>query len=131
MKTAGTRRASLLVVALASVRFAASAGSQSTFASPDEAADALLVALETDDYPLFLSVAGQQVAGFWSTGDLEKDTLDRGRFVDEARRKGIRKDAWKGERRMLYVGQIEQPFPAPLVRTDAGWRFDDDAGLRE
>jgi len=120
-----------MLVLVAAMRFGAPARSQETFASPDEAANALLVALETDDYPLFLAVAGQQVAGFWNTGDPEKDALDRSRFVDAARRKGVREDAWKGERRLLYVGQIEQPFPAPLVKTAAGWRFDDDAGLRE
>jgi len=29
------------------------------------------------------------------------------------------------------MGRIQQPFPAPLVRASAGWRFDDEAGSRE
>jgi len=118
-------------VVLATVRCAAANGLQATFASPDEAANALLVALESDDYSLFLSVAGQQMAGFWSTGDPERGALDRGRFVEAAHRKWIQKDAGKGEGRMLYAGRIEQPFPAPLVKTDSGWRFDDDVGSKE
>jgi hypothetical protein len=31
----------------------------------------------------------------------------------------------------LYVGDIPQAFPAPLVRTNRGWRFDEAAGARE
>src|SRR6266478_5747008 len=131
MDAARTRRLSPLFVLLATVSCAALTGAQATFASPDQAANALVAALESDDYSLFLSVAGHQMAGFWNTGDPERDALDRRRFVGAARGMGIRKDPGQGERRLFYMGSIEQSFPAPLVKTDSGWRFDDDAGSKE
>ena len=131
MHTASKRWTSLLLMGLTAVWCAASIGSQATFASPDEAANALLAALESDDYPSFLAVAGRQMAGFWSTGDPERDAWDRSSFVDAARKNGIRADAEVADRRMLYAGRIEHPFPAPLVKTDAGWQFDDEAGSKE
>ena len=35
------------------------------------------------------------------------------------------------DRRLLYAGHIQQAFPAPLVKTAAGWRFDGEAGAKE
>lgn len=116
---------------LVTVSRAASTGSQEIFATPDQAASVLLGALASGDYNAFLSVAGQQMAGFWDTGDPARDALDRDRFVYQARRNGIRVDVASGDRRILHAGRIEQPFPAPLVKTDRGWRFDDDTGSRE
>jgi hypothetical protein len=36
-----------------------------------------------------------------------------------------------GERKTLLVGNEDWPFPVPLVRGDAGWRFDTAAGADE
>jgi hypothetical protein len=110
---------------------AASVGSQTIFATPDQAASALLAALESDDYPLFLSVAGPQMARFWSADDPDKDDLYRDLFVVAARRNGIQADVAAEDRRLLYAGRKEEPFPAPLVKTPYGWRFDGETGSRE
>ena len=35
------------------------------------------------------------------------------------------------DRATVYLGKNEWPFPVPLVRTGAQWRFDGKAGLEE
>ena len=126
----------LLTVPFLALSAAATCGAgvppQTTFATPEAAAHALLDALASDDYPSFLSVAGRQMAGFWGREVSEEpDTLERVQFLETARRSGMRTDRESAVRSVLYVGHTQQPFPAPLVKTDWGWRFDDEAGARE
>ena len=101
------------------------------FDSPNEAAAALLAAMEAGDYGRFLSIAGPPMASFWNTGDPERDSFERERLLDAARRRGIKIAARGGDRGQLYLGDLPQPFPAPLVKTASGWRFDGDAGAQE
>ena len=131
MYTACTARVTSLAVVLAAVAWAASAGPQAVFANPEEAAKALLATLQSEDYSRFLWVAGEPMAGFWNSGDPERDALERGRFVTSARRNGMRVIAEEVDRRLIYAGRMQEPFPAPLVKTGSGWRFDGEAGLRE
>jgi hypothetical protein len=104
-------------------------GAQTIFPSPEQAANALLVAVESDNYELFLSIAGSHMTAFWSTGDVLRDLIERHRFEDAARRSGITTDSRTPGRSVLRVGH--DTFPAPLVQTEGGWRFDDVAGARE
>ena len=104
---------------------------QATFPTPDDAANALLTALASGNYDSFLAVAGRQMAGFWSSGSPERDDADREYFVETARREGLRADRESESRTVLYIGRMGPPFPAPLVKTEAGWQFDDAAGSRE
>jgi hypothetical protein len=120
----------LLCLALSS-RTIAGGIPQLTFPSPGEAAAALLAAVEAGDYPRFLAITGSRMTPFWTTGDPERNTLDRQFLVDAVRRRGIRIASHADGRAELYVGDISKPFPAPLVRTESGWRFDEDAGAQE
>ena len=104
---------------------------QENFRSPEEAAGALLGAFELNDFQHFVSVAGSRMAAFWTSGDPDRDAMERDLFLGAARKCGIRIDAGAAGRAMLYVGDLAEPFPAPLVRGDDGWRFDDDAGAAE
>jgi hypothetical protein len=71
------------------------------------------------------------MAGFWGTNEPMRDALERARLVDAARAHGFRTEGSAPDRRMLYIGGIPEPFPAPLVKTESGWRFDGEAGFRE
>jgi hypothetical protein len=104
---------------------------QTVFSSPENAADALLAAVETRDYETFLSVAGPEMATFWSSGDPVRDAIQLDRLVDAAHSNGCHARGNADGRMMLYIGGIALPFPAPLVRTDGGWRFDGVAGSIE
>ena len=101
------------------------------FATPEDATNALVEALASDNYPLFLSVAGPQMAGFWGTADSQKDVGGRDSLAEAARSKGFRTDSAAENRKVLYAGTTAYAFPAPLVKTVGGWRFDDEAGSRE
>jgi len=128
MTTPGMRTSACLIIAAVAC---AKTHSQLTFASPNEAADELVVAVESGNYRLFLSIVGPGMAGFWSTGDALRDAVERDRFLDAARRNDIKIQAQTQNRQILYVGAVENPFPAPLMKTESGWMFDGDAGSRE
>jgi len=130
MNETSTNRTLFLLLVLAAAT-SAGTGSQATFSSPDEAAKALVAAVESGNYPLFLTIAGTRMAEFWSVGDPVRDVLERERFLDEAHRNGIITVARADDQKVLYVGNIEEPFPAPLMKTGSGWRFDGQAGSVE
>ena len=130
MRTSLVGRSFVWLAALSSLVSGAN-GAQATFPSPEEAASALLTAVAAGNYPLFLSIAGTEMAGFWSTDDPVRDAIERDRFLDAARTRGLRIDPGAPGQRVLYVGGIAQQFPAPLIQTDCGWRFDGAAGAAE
>jgi len=107
------------------------AESRLSFKQPNEASAALLAALESRDYSGFLMIAGPQMASFWSSGDAERDSIEREHLLEAARRCGFKVAAPSADRRDVYFGDVPQPFPAPLVRTESGWQFDEDAGAQE
>ena len=71
------------------------------------------------------------MAPLLNSGDEERDRIDRTRLVEAAHRHGIRIASRGAGRLELYMGDIPQAFPAPLVRADFGWRFDAEAGALE
>jgi hypothetical protein len=107
----------------------ASAG-QTTFASPEDAADALLTAIKAGDGPLFLDIAGPQMAVYWTSDNPLRDSRERDRVIAQRNRHGTRLTGGE-DRKVLQVGTMAEPFPAPLIRTGAGWRFDGEAGRAE
>jgi hypothetical protein len=118
-------------LAMLSAIAATSIAGQLTFNSVDEAVCGMLAAVDADDYPLFISIAGNQMAAFWGADDSTRGALERAHLVDAAHAHGFRTEAVGANRRMLYVGGIPEPFPAPLVKTESAWRFDGEAGSRE
>jgi len=107
------------------------AASQVVFQTPEQAGRALIASIESGDQPRFLSIAGPLMGPLLNSGDKERDRFERARLVDAAHRRGIRIASRGADRSELYVGDIPQAFPAPLVKTDLGWRFDEEAGARE
>jgi hypothetical protein len=110
---------------------AAGSGAQRSFASADEAAQALIAAVSSGNCARFLSIAGPPMSMFWNIGDPERDVIDRDRLLDAVRKRGIKIEAVAADRKLLYVGSIPQAFPAPLIKTNSGWRFDGEAGAAE
>ena len=108
----------------------AATAAQATFASPEEAAAALVQSLEASDCTLFVAIAGPQMGTFWSTDNPIRDSIERDRMIEGAHTRGVR-IAGTEDRKMLYIGVTREPFPAPLIRTVSGWRFDGRAGSAE
>jgi hypothetical protein len=124
---------SLAALALAaSLSGAASAGIQRTFATPGEAARALLVAAEADDLPALSGILGPGSDEILNSGDAVADRNNRARFVKKAQQSmRERIDPVKPNHASLLVGADNFPFPIPLVRTAGRWRFDTAAGKTE
>jgi hypothetical protein len=122
----------LLVAMCVMLVVATSAGAaaivQKSFASPEEAADALVRAVKAHDRAATLAVLGD--AGEWiSSGDPVADRATSDRFVAAFDAKhGIARD---GDNAHLTIGENDFPFAFPLVMANGRWRFDTAAGKYE
>jgi hypothetical protein len=108
----------------------APAAKQRTFASAEEAANALADSLRAKDKEALLAVVGPGSASWLFSGDNVADANDWKTFLAayEAK-KTLRKD---GEAKaVLEVGPDDWPFPAPIVKRGAAWAFDTNAGREE
>ncbi len=99
------------------------------FESPDAAAMALIEAAGDEDRGVLFAVLGSEIASLTS-GDPVADAADRRRFVELAE-EGAHLEEEDEESAILVVGPDDWPFPIPLVKDDAGWYFDTEAGLEE
>jgi hypothetical protein len=104
------------------------AASQKTFASPEDAASALVQAVKSRERSATLSVLGD--AGEWmSSGDATADRTAAERFVAAYETKhAIARD---GDKATLTIGDDGFPFAFPIVGSGARWRFDTTAGREE
>jgi Protein of unknown function (DUF2950) len=121
-----------LLAIIATLLFAtgacAAAIAQKTFASPEDAASALVQAVKAHDRAATLAVLGD--AGSWiSSGDTVADRAAGERFVAAYEVKhAIQRD---GDKATLIVGDNDYPFAFPIVKSSAAWRFDTAAGKEE
>ena len=106
-----------------------SAVTQKTFASPDEAANALIEAVRAKDANALLAVVGPGSGAWLFSGDPVADRNDWSRFLAAYDEKHAI-DMEDG-RAMLDVGNDAWPFPAPIVKRGARWAFDANAGKQE
>ncbi|WP_439544070.1 DUF2950 domain-containing protein [Hyphomicrobium sp.] len=118
--------------ALAFVSCAASAAptKQATFASPQEAAEALVAAVRSGDAADIVKVLGPDGRAIASSGDAVADASARERFVAAYDEQNQIRQAGDGPL-TLYLGHDDYPFPLPLVSADGKWRFDTAAGAEE
>jgi hypothetical protein len=114
-------------VFFASSAFAAS--TQRNFASPEEAAQALVQAVKAQDRAATLAVLGEGASGWISSGDAAADRAAVARFIDtyDAQHQLVT----KGAKATLTLGTDEFPFAFPIVRDGKHWRFDTAAGKTE
>lgn len=103
---------------------------QKLFATPEDAFAALVAAADSDDVAALVAILGPGSQPLVSSGDPVADEALRDKFVTSFRATHsiAKPDA---DRAMLETGADAWPFPIPLVKTDAGWRFDTDAGRQE
>lgn len=111
---------------------AAAAGKahQKTFASPEEAAKAVIAAAKAGDSKELAAIFGPGSEKVLQSGDKVADKDARERFVkaaDEAN--GLEKSG--DAKAILTVGKDKWPFPVPIVKAESGWQFDVNAGKEE
>jgi hypothetical protein len=109
---------------------AAPPAAQRTFATPQEAAQALASAAQDNDTAALLKILGPEGKAIVSSGDPAEDKAGRAHFARLAAEKvQIRQD--QPDRNTVVAGSQEWPFPVPLVRENGAWRFDSAAGRVE
>jgi hypothetical protein len=119
-----------LVLAATAPLAGAAAVRQRTYATPDEAAAALVAAARGHDAKAILEVLGEDAGPLIHSGDPVRDRNGRDRFV-HAYEESHAVTRSGDDKAVLEVGKSEWPFPIPLVRSAAGWRFDAAEGKEE
>jgi hypothetical protein len=103
-----------------------------TFASAQEAADALVAAAEKFDAPALNEIFGPEGHDIISTGEAPRDREIATAFVTEAHTKmSVVPDPKNARRATLVVGADDWPFPVPIVKKGSRWFFDSKAGRQE
>jgi hypothetical protein len=130
-RTAFAILAAAFLLAVAANPAAAAAGAkQKSFSTPEEAAQQLAAAARSGDSRALVEVLGPDARTIITSGDAVADRRGRERFAkayDEANVLERSGDA----KAVLSVGKEGWPFPIPIVRDPAGWRFDTKAGKEE
>jgi hypothetical protein len=103
---------------------------QKTFATPEEAAQALLKAAQGNDSKALLDILGPDAKDLISSGDANEDAQSREHFVkryEEMNRLVQEPDGTVS----LVIGMRNWPYPIPLRKKDNVWFFDTEAGKYE
>ena len=105
---------------------------QTTFPTPQAAASALVKAAQSEKPDSLVPILGAAMIDALRSEDPARNQLDRQLFLAAAKKKTkVEPDPDDPKRMILYVGEVEWPFPAPLVKEGSGWRFDGVAGKEE
>lgn len=100
------------------------------FATPQEGFDALIAALRMNDDQELGRLLGPGHAAIIDSGDAAADREAAARFVAAYDAKHVVE--FDGDTKaFIATGETEWPMPVPMVRSDAGWRFDAKAGEQE
>lgn len=108
---------------------AAAEAKQATYASPQEAVDALVTAAKSGELEAIVKVLGEKGRDIASSGDPVADTAARDRFLSAYDETHTINGG--DSRATLVVGKDDFPFPIPLVNDGGKWRFDTAAGREE
>ncbi len=103
---------------------------QRTFASPEEAAKALIDVAKGGKLDQLMALLGPDAQPLVDASDPRSAGQHRQVFVVAAA-EGWRLTEDGPDRRVLVVGHESWPFPVPIVKAGTAWRFDTAAGVEE
>lgn len=104
-------------------------GKHRAFASPEAALHALHAAVNAKDHQELRAIFGP-VAQELEPGDPVEQAAEFSHFAAELQeRSELVKEG--DSKALLIIGEEKWPFPVPIVKRDAGWQFDTDAGRQE
>lgn len=108
------------------------AAAQKSFATPQQAVDALIKAAGSYDVPSLLEIFGPDGEDFISSADPVRDKTNSVEFATLAREKNsVEINPSRPNRATLIVGDENWPFPVPIVKKSGKWIFDSKAGRTE
>jgi len=133
--TRGNLRAACLValvtlLAIPAFSDSGATATQSTFASPEKATDALISAVRSGRTDTLLRILGPSSKRLISSGDTVADAEARKKLISEFDNKN-EVEAEGDDRAFLVVGDDGWQFPYPIVKYGSAWRFDASAGATE
>jgi hypothetical protein len=109
---------------------AATGEAQLRFGTPEDAVESLLTALKTSDEGILTALFGPEYAPQLLSKDKAAAAEGRAKLVQAAQQALVlRKETT--DRAVLLFGSEAWPFPIPLVRSGADWRFHTAEGLEE
>ncbi len=108
---------------------AQSGGGAAQYASPDQAVEALVEAVRSDDAARILVVLGQDAIDLVESGDPVADKNERAAFVRSFETRHALNVS--GDTATLTIGEDDWTLPFPLRHTAGGWQFDVAAGADE
>ena len=103
---------------------------QAKFATPDEAATALLQAFKTEDPEKVQAIFGREGMEAAASGDPVSDRHDR-EVIALAMEQSWRWAPRGEDSKELIIGDEQWPFPVPLIKTGNEWQFDSEEGKEE
>jgi DUF2950 family protein len=105
---------------------------QKAFATPKEAADALIQAAGSFDVSALKQILGPEGEDLISSEDPVRDKNNAAAFAAKAQQKNsISIDQKNPGRAVLVVGNETWPLPIPIVKRNGKWSFDTQAGHQE
>jgi Protein of unknown function (DUF2950) len=105
---------------------------QKTFDTPQQAADAMILAVKNDDVATLLQIFGPAGKDFVASGDDVQDKNSRANFATMAAEKmEVEIVPPNSNRAIISVGDEEWPLPVPIVKKGGRWLFDSKAGRKE
>jgi Protein of unknown function (DUF2950) len=108
------------------------AAAQTTFATPEAAAAALVQAVRSGQKTQEFAILGPDLKTEIESLDAAEVSFDREAFIAAAKQEvKVERDSKDQNLAIAYFGKNEWPFPAPLVKKDGKWHFDGPAGVEE
>jgi hypothetical protein len=106
---------------------------QQTFATPEQAAEALIAAAGAFDVPALTKILGSDGIDLVVTADKVQDERTSKAFAEQAGMKhAVVRDPADSKVAILNVGPEDWPSPTPIIQgTDGKWRFDTKLGRVE
>lgn len=102
------------------------------FATPEDAAEALVQAAKNYDVPALIQILGPDAQDLVSSEDPVNDKNRSVAFAALAQeKKSVSLDPKDRDRAILLVGNDDWPFPIAMVKRSGGWYFDSKDGREE
>ncbi len=122
----------LVVLASARVTAGQNVSRGKAFATAEEAANALIDAVEKSDEPALAEILGPDSYDIIHTGEPARDREVLKEFAAQARAKTkVALQAKNSRRAILQIGEENWPFAVPIVKVGSTWSFDTRAGREE
>src|SRR5690349_13804231 len=122
MRARGYFTPALMVTALLVGGSCSKTSTQSKFATPEDAAKALMQALKTDNTEQISAIFGRDAMEAVASGDDASDKQDRA-VMGLAMEQSWRWTSVGPDRKELLVGDEQWPFPIPLAKSGDQWVF--------